>query len=231
MGCCHSTTALTGQDPDDVSTPIAERSSLLGVSRQTGRSSSNTAGLPQGQRSERTDLQGLPSYSAASSGSCPSFSHFMLQYRDLRPEDFDLLCKLDDGIPGRGTSPQDVVDKLPRMKASDCCSADACRVCLGKFESDTSVIQLPCQHAFHAECISRWLTQYKSTCPLCSTAIKCEGDKEASAEKNEMQSNVLSLESAQPSAKKSPSTCSTETGALSGRSSMFANDRDEISLT
>jgi len=104
-------------------------------------------------------------------GAAPELAHFMLQYRDLRPEDFDLLSKLDEGVPRRGTAPPGLVERLPRMRARNCGSAE-CGVCLAAFSPDLEVVRLPCRHAFHTECISRWLTEFRSTCPLCAAPVK-----------------------------------------------------------
>lgn len=110
-------------------------------------------------------------------GPAPELAHFMLQYRDLRPEDFDLLSKLDEGVPRRGTAPLSLVERLPRVRSRACGSAE-CGVCLSAFATDVEVVQLPCRHAFHAECISKWLTEFRSTCPLCATTVKvADGDE------------------------------------------------------
>lgn len=96
--------------------------------------------------------------------------HVMLQYRDLRPEDFELLLKLDEGIPRRGTLPANFSAALPRCSAGTC-GAKECGVCLQPLEPETTVSRLPCEHSFHPECISRWLTDFRSTCPLCTTQV------------------------------------------------------------
>lgn len=91
-------------------------------------------------------------------------------YRDLNPEDFEKLSKLDERLPKRNTAQRNIVDGLPRVSAKDC-GATECSVCLANFESHQSVVKLPCSHAFHHACISKWLTQCKSTCPLCTAPI------------------------------------------------------------
>jgi len=93
-----------------------------------------------------------------------------LMYRDLSPEDFDMLCKLDERLPKRNTLQRNLVDGLPRVLAKDC-GVSECRVCLAGVEGATSLVKLPCKHAFHPACISKWLTQCKNTCPLCSSPI------------------------------------------------------------
>jgi Ring finger domain len=45
---------------------------------------------------------------------------------------------------------------------------DQCAVCIGEFDDDDDDIAiLPCQHKFHTTCITPWLTERQSKCPLC----------------------------------------------------------------
>mmetsp|Transcript_9540 Transcript_9540/g.21867 ORF Transcript_9540/g.21867 Transcript_9540/m.21867 type:complete len:453 (+) Transcript_9540:207-1565(+) len=94
-----------------------------------------------------------------------------IMYRDLTPEDFERLCKLDERLPKRNTLQRNTVERLTKLPARNCSSTE-CRVCLGEFDPASSVVQLPCNHAFHPACISKWLTQCKDTCPLCSAPIE-----------------------------------------------------------
>jgi len=93
-----------------------------------------------------------------------------IMYRDLKPEDFDVLNKLDELVPKRNIVQRNLVDSLPRVVAGDVGCAE-CGVCLQPVEANSRVVQLPCRHAFHEKCISKWLTQCKNTCPLCSKLI------------------------------------------------------------
>ncbi|XP_031489987.1 RING-H2 finger protein ATL7-like isoform X2 [Nymphaea colorata] len=46
-----------------------------------------------------------------------------------------------------------------------------CSVCLGDYESNERLQQIPsCGHTFHMECIDSWLTK-NTTCPLCRTSL------------------------------------------------------------
>lgn len=92
-------------------------------------------------------------------------------YRELTPEDFETLSKLDEHVPKRDLARQSVVDQLPEVLASDC-GVTKCEVCLEELEPDASVVKLPCRHAFHPRCISRWLTKCKNMCPLCTVPIQ-----------------------------------------------------------
>jgi hypothetical protein len=96
-----------------------------------------------------------------------------LQYRELTPEDYELLCLLDEDVPKKKTSSENVVTSLPRIPADEC-NATECSVCLGRIEPGACVVHLPCNHAFHPECVSKWLMQCKGTCPLCNHPVERE---------------------------------------------------------
>jgi hypothetical protein len=94
-----------------------------------------------------------------------------IMYRDLSPEDFEALSKLDERLPKRNTAGRNLVDRLPRMPAGEC-GVTECGVCLAELTAHTLVVKLPCGHAFHPNCISKWLTQCKNTCPFCTAPIQ-----------------------------------------------------------
>lgn len=47
---------------------------------------------------------------------------------------------------------------------------DPCVVCQLDFEPSDNVIELPCRHVYHPDCIHPWLTA-KKTCPHCSQEV------------------------------------------------------------
>ncbi|CAE8726279.1 unnamed protein product, partial [Polarella glacialis] len=105
-----------------------------------------------------------------------------LMYRDLNPEDFEALNKLDERVPKKDIAQRNIVDRFPRVVAESC-GCTQCGVCLAEVGPTVRVVQLPCRHGFHPTCISRWLTQCKNTCPLCSAQIERtqEGTQRSSA--------------------------------------------------
>lgn len=95
-----------------------------------------------------------------------------LMYRDIKPEDFEMLSKLDESVPKTNIVEHSLIDRLPKMSPKEC-GSEECGVCLAAWSAkDTSVAQLPCKHSFHIECIGKWLTTCKNACPLCSAPIE-----------------------------------------------------------
>jgi len=102
---------------------------------------------------------------------------FMLT-RDVGPEDFERLSALDDDIPKRDVVDQGFIDALPCVSASSCGETE-CRICLDALEPGDKVLKLACKHAFHRDCLLKWLTEYRGICPLCQQVARiyapCEG--------------------------------------------------------
>lgn len=96
--------------------------------------------------------------------------------RDITPEDYELLCMLDEGVKKKSLMSLEAAAALPRATGTDWINEE-CRICLCALEEDEDVRMLPtCGHLFHAPCAERWLSTSKDTCPLC-------GQQEAIQEK------------------------------------------------
>lgn len=89
--------------------------------------------------------------------------------RDITPEDYEMLLKLDEGIQ-RPTADKDVVEALPTA-CGERFLGESCSICLLPFEKRDTVKVLECEHMFHRDCISKWLEQHKSSCPLCGREV------------------------------------------------------------
>ncbi|KAL3619736.1 hypothetical protein CASFOL_034648 [Castilleja foliolosa] len=49
---------------------------------------------------------------------------------------------------------------------------DKCIICLSEFEEGEEGRELvDCKHAFHGECLEKWLQGYTATCPLCRSSV------------------------------------------------------------
>eukprot|EP00877_Chromochloris_zofingiensis_P007338 jgi/Chrzof1/2858/Cz12g01140.t1 len=93
--------------------------------------------------------------------------------------------------PARAPTSQEVINQLPRLPvppaspksatAADvpldtlptdnsnhahCRPGEACTVCHEEFVTGGQVLELPCQHCFHEDCILPWLQEH-NTCPVC----------------------------------------------------------------
>ncbi|CAE8601833.1 unnamed protein product [Polarella glacialis] len=113
----------------------------------------------------------LPSAANSVTQMSPEISR--LQFREVRPEDYELLCLLDEGVVKRNTAPFSSVRALPLVASEELETSD-CQVCLSRLPAGpgAKVPRLPCGHAaFHLECISKWLTSCSARCPVCQASI------------------------------------------------------------
>uniref|UniRef100_A0ACD5WQB6 Uncharacterized protein n=1 Tax=Avena sativa TaxID=4498 RepID=A0ACD5WQB6_AVESA len=60
-----------------------------------------------------------------------------------------------------------------------------CCVCLSKIRAGEATRRLqPCRHAFHRDCVDRWLTLCKRTCPLCRVHVVPDANRPVAAGKH-----------------------------------------------
>lgn len=90
---------------------------------------------------------------------------FDLLFREITPEDYDMLLRLDETVT-RQTASASSIDRLPTSKGEEVLGEDCC-VCLAAFETEDVVATLPCRHRFHQKCIAKWLGECRKTCPMC----------------------------------------------------------------
>ncbi|KAJ2358674.1 hypothetical protein GGF43_000658 [Coemansia sp. RSA 2618] len=58
--------------------------------------------------------------------------------------------------------------KKPAAVAGALNEAESCSICLSDIVRGEELVALvPCNHQFHIDCVSRWLTQKSTKCPLC----------------------------------------------------------------
>lgn len=68
-----------------------------------------------------------------------------------------------------------VVESLPRTVIRSSKAELKCPVCLLEFEEEETVIEMPCHHLFHSNCILPWLSKTNS-CPLCRHELPTDDD-------------------------------------------------------
>lgn len=89
--------------------------------------------------------------------------------RELTPDDYELLLKLDEAN-FRRTASRASVASLPAACTKDF-GGECCVVCLLAFRQQDSVAALRCKHLFHKQCISKWLLERCPRCPICDGEV------------------------------------------------------------
>jgi len=65
-----------------------------------------------------------------------------------------------------------------KLPASQLTEHVTCMVCLSEYNDGEALRTLPCLHAFHCECIDRWLLSGRSKqCPVCKTDVDVDQEK------------------------------------------------------
>ena len=78
--------------------------------------------------------------------------------------------------PQAGVSPE-IIAELPRFRfpVKEMILDRTCAICLNVYEDGDELLQLPCQHFFHRECVDKWL-RLSARCPLCNHDMNPEHD-------------------------------------------------------
>lgn len=93
-----------------------------------------------------------------------------LLFREITPEDYEMLTLLDKNVPAAATASEELVRKLPSARCKDT-RGERCAVCLGSFGVLDAVTVLKCKHLFHRSCVAKWLLEQRAACPLCGEQV------------------------------------------------------------
>lgn len=88
-----------------------------------------------------------------------------LQFRDVTPEDYDILLRLDESVQNKTVS-EKILVSLKTDTASKDHVDDVCAVCMENYKFGQTRKILPCKHVFHSDCIATWLRGSSNKCPL-----------------------------------------------------------------
>ena len=142
------------------------------------------AAMPMGpgdiMQQHLTEEESAAAFRAYLSRLPPAQAHSLLlaemQYRDIGPEDYDLLCELDASVK-KPTLSSSALENLSRTstRMSDLKLGEddkLCLICHEEYEAEDTVVTLqPCEHSFHLECVREWLAGSSDKCPTCRTAV------------------------------------------------------------
>lgn len=93
-----------------------------------------------------------------------------LLFRELTPEDYEMLCRLDERVEKKPNDSNASLEKLVEVSGDELIG-EQCTVCLTDFEAGDEAAQLPCGHIFHRACIKKWLSECRTACPLCGVDV------------------------------------------------------------
>ena len=85
------------------------------------------------------------------------------------------------------------IERIPTRRATSEDCKEQCVVCLENFTKGQVMRILPCKHAFHRQCIDKWL-ESSTTCPICKhDAGKVKESPEAAKKRESKGKAVISL--------------------------------------
>jgi len=109
----------------------------------------------------------------------------------------DILDRLMQQHQPRGTPPvsTSILERLPEISISqiDVDQKVECAVCKDLFALNDKATKLPCDHRYHADCITPWLSQH-NTCPVCRYELPVEDQEYEKDRKKRMASRNISEE-------------------------------------
>lgn len=87
------------------------------------------------------------------------------------PMGYEELIRLQEmmGFASRGVTTEKIEEQLKAYKykkAELSTVSPTCTICLAEYQDEELMRKLPCDHAYHSECIDKWLNRVNH-CPLC----------------------------------------------------------------
>ncbi|KAG5510832.1 hypothetical protein JKF63_07904 [Porcisia hertigi] len=94
-----------------------------------------------------------------------------LQYREINPEDYDVLLALDHDHR-RPLGADEIRNLLTERFGARARMNDSCPVCLRGFTVSSMCTALPCGHVMHSGCGFKWLSEYSDACPIDNRKVR-----------------------------------------------------------
>lgn len=89
-----------------------------------------------------------------------------MQHRDITPEDYEYLSRLDELIKKKTVNDELLNLLTVEIVTESNIGNESCGICLDTYSVGDSRKQLPCWHKFHSDCIDQWLREQSTDCPL-----------------------------------------------------------------
>ncbi|KAJ2472840.1 hypothetical protein GGI02_001292 [Coemansia sp. RSA 2322] len=92
----------------------------------------------------------------------------------------DIITQIMEQNQGAHAPPpasQETILKLPKraVTSEELQRNLDCGICMEEYKPEEHVVELPCKHAYHKDCIEHWLGM-NGTCPICRAAIEARSD-------------------------------------------------------
>ena len=96
-----------------------------------------------------------------------AFDDLMMQLMEAHqpqasPTSRDALSALPRRKVRSASTPSDVFSNTPSDLPAACACGEPCSVCHDNMEEHSEVVELPCQHCYHEDCITSWLKDVSS---------------------------------------------------------------------
>lgn len=109
-----------------------------------------------GSREHLSHFRGAPPDSI---NSLPTYKFKLKKTRNGKGREIDCDAS-EGGIVAAGTEKERVISGEDAV----------CPICLGRYENNDELRELPCSHFFHKECVDKWL-KINAVCPLCKREV------------------------------------------------------------
>jgi len=107
-----------------------------------------------------------------------SASPFEFMNPDMMNQVIEEFLRNDPNRHGPPPASEDAISKLNEFKFDPCDSTRSCKtcsVCQDDYIKDDTVLEMPCKHEFHKDCVVSWLKLH-NTCPVCRDSVESQNN-------------------------------------------------------
>lgn len=125
-----------------------------------------------------------------------------------------------------------MIDALPRKTVEESDREQIgtdCPICFNAYAANDTLIELPCKHEFHDECITHWLKD-ANTCPLCRAVVQREHEELHDDERPTFEEGMPRAEEEFPRIRELAGRDVRPLGAIQGTPTIRVGDRGDLNV-